>query len=1688
MLEKKLIRSGEGARITWNEPVGGWRGYRGHTLVVRVPNSRYNTFRVADAVTEGIQGQPQMTFENERQAQEWLNNHPGFSNWRVGGTKRDYTCVKIPLEDGSECWLAESNFPTENSPEWNRLVELYPSYFRTGPGFFTEDWKTHELTNNEITDICLSTELTDDEKCMKLWGRPYARVIKGANSLLYVTNLHDMIPEYPEGKTREDLYNILHPINVRYHNPGGLSVMWFGNDLSVADAFNQYTRYREPIIWRSYIGELTDEYEKFFGLNKQLGFFKESVVNTHFTSRAIEEIMENESLSNDELAHKLWDRPWEKVKAAGDMYFFLAFPDDATEGELDVFMDKVILTDLEEQVEQIHDLAGASAYSVFMDGGADEPLEIVDSYKQYVVNGGMEAADWWLYVKKLIEKYEEYAKPKLGFFKESVNVKDFSENEVRQIMGDKNLSDQEKAHKLFDRDEDWVCLCGGLIYTFHDTHEREKLEQWLGKPIPTCPEGKDEYDLKAELDDLNEQLCVGPYTYFCRSSFGGSPLRLTESYTEYVMRDSESAHTWWEYTKLCIETVEDFYGKRGFTKPLGFFSESLIGRDLTGQEVIEIMTDSLSEEEKCKKLFNRELDWTYLCGGLYYALLDRSEKEHLVDWLGKDFPKTPEGKNINLLQNTLHSWNDTNHIPVWSYFCISRFNDNPLRLNESFNHYVLRYAGSQRTIQALNWWRWNTYLIEQAEQFYNQRGFKKPLGFFSESKINKSFNNDEIKEIMLDESLTDDQKARKLFDREAEWTLLCGKIYYILDRLGRWDTIEDKFPPVPDGKSVRDLMIATGKVRTNNNIGVCTYSVCNNDREPFTLTESFDYYIMGGISRYTGSDYRGRKLPSTWFNFYKESIEVVEDFFDIDLGRRLGFFTESVNVNFTEDDAERILDIVHDSNLTDDQKCQKLWNRDWLHVKEAENLNYDKGHLDTVHSQIGRWSLLFASDNLKRGYEEWGSGKPYLWWKGIKNSVEYWEGQGELSKPKPELGFFNESKINKNFSEEEIKEIMASSLSDKQKSMKLFNRDDGWALLLSEVYWITSRSRNTWEGWSNDFPPMPDGKTYDDLYDLSYRINLRILSGSPYTFSIGSDFSEPFTLSESFDYYVLGKPIPRYRNKQRDSRFLIPATTWFEFIKEMIEGIEEFFNVDKGRQLGFFNESTNLTESYNVSPEVFKRVIIKYVKENGYIKGDWNGRYPIPSPTVEAINRILRNVDNLDDYMCTPEEYHGMDEWVNRTTPEGPQADWTRKCIDSWNKESDLQLQDLKNLVAFTSLYVNGIKYQQRQQARQEREREHQANVDSETNTWAGEIGDTVEFTIQECKIAFWIQPRSYYANSYPCWTIKGTDGRTYTWNDTKQEVTLEPGMRIKGKIKKLTEFRGIKQTQVWRIEITSSHGTSLGFFTESFGYDEERVPINNGEDYEVHISPNQFTKWSEWESLPCVERIKRLINIVHECNSTNNERFVVALPDYTNHWYQPDLSHVTEEDYERIAKAFASLWTDESFHKSGLYNYHDTPEQVLRDAWMWDTKLGLPLIKYPLIGGGIVDSWLYPIATRNLGFFNEDVEDDKEPTSGELNRAWLKQNYGITDKELRGLCDINWERQDDNDFGMSNEKWGVRVVHIFFDDCGYHEFDSLDEAASFYGEQFVKDWIDGFVKHYKDDIEELNSHKKSQLGFFSRG
>ena len=176
-MEKKVIGSGHGWRIVCRnfQPVSWDRNrYKPGVIVVRLPNSRHSYFMCTPVVTEGVSGQPQLTFDDPAKAQEYcdkLNRISNIRHWEITKTRGNYECYKIPLGGGMEAWLATSNFPSQGSPEWKHLCDLFPDYFKNVTrGFFEESLADGNPSNNEITEIINNDILSDDEVCEKLFG------------------------------------------------------------------------------------------------------------------------------------------------------------------------------------------------------------------------------------------------------------------------------------------------------------------------------------------------------------------------------------------------------------------------------------------------------------------------------------------------------------------------------------------------------------------------------------------------------------------------------------------------------------------------------------------------------------------------------------------------------------------------------------------------------------------------------------------------------------------------------------------------------------------------------------------------------------------------------------------------------------------------------------------------------------------------------------------------------------------------------------------------------------------------------------------------------------------------------------------------------------------------------------------------------------------------------------------------------------------------------------------------------------------------------------------------------------------------------------------------------------------------------------------------------------------------------
>lgn len=62
-------------------------------------------------------------------------------------------------------------------------------------------------------------------------------------------------------------------------------------------------------------------------------------------------------------------------------------------------------------------------------------------------------------------------------------------------------------------------------------------------------------------------------------------------------------------------------------------------------------------------------------------------------------------------------------------------------------------------------------------------------------------------------------------------------------------------------------------------------------------------------------------------------------------------------------------------------------------------------------------------------------------------------------------------------------------------------------------------------------------------------------------------------------------------------------------------------------------------------------------------------------------------------------------------------GEWLQRAKASFDKTTDLDMNDVKNLAALSSYWLSNVRYEERQQARQERQRQHEREVQADTNS-----------------------------------------------------------------------------------------------------------------------------------------------------------------------------------------------------------------------------------------------------------------------------------------------------------------------------------------------------------------------------------
>lgn len=167
---------------------------------------------------------------------------------------------------------------------------------------------------------------------------------------------------------------------------------------------------------------------------------------------------------------------------------------------------------------------------------------------------------------------------KLGFFdenlNESINRNFTTDDQIREIMENQNLSIEQKSTKLFDRSSHHVWMFAMCTYNYPQ-ETLDYAEEHTGST----------YDLRnantRPIEEVGERYYIGGRTLMVLGR-ETEPFNLEESYEYYVLGRTEKYGRrtndypmeplgWWKYIKACVEVYETAAGYKG--KQLGFFDD-----------------------------------------------------------------------------------------------------------------------------------------------------------------------------------------------------------------------------------------------------------------------------------------------------------------------------------------------------------------------------------------------------------------------------------------------------------------------------------------------------------------------------------------------------------------------------------------------------------------------------------------------------------------------------------------------------------------------------------------------------------------------------------------------------------------------------------------------------------------------------------------------------------------------------------------------------------------------------------------------------------------------------------------------------------------------------------------------------------------------------------------------------------
>ena len=387
----------------------------------------------------------------------------------------------------------------------------------------------------------------------------------------------------------------------------------------------------------------------------------------------------------------------------------------------------------------------------------------------------------------------------------------------------------------------------------------------------------------------------------------------------------------------------------------GFFAEEFNDKlteetntNLTAEQVWEIMQNSqMSQDDKSEKLFGkwRKADYVSLLNFNCFEYTDKLFTNGYLSEKGLElFMDGSLARSVNWVANQIvRGAGDSIRGPFHQKtLFLHTAHRGRLDLNTSWEDYVAsRYDSSTDDVtefqsKGYHWYKYIKYTIEKFEE----TGWFKPgeeetvRGFFNEKlteSINRNFTtNSQISDIMDNPDLSPDEKARRLFDRHVDYVEKLGKFGY-------YDCVPDDIRYELFGKfsEMREEYIRSNFC----NARVNSLLIKGNETEPFTLEESWTYYVKEQPVRRYSEYVRTSCGALIWWKYIKGTIEMWEELLseskwsDEYLPVKRGFFAESIENKDLQTWWKNNLDIDYD---TLEELAYKNYDGEWDSIGEFE--------------------------------------------------------------------------------------------------------------------------------------------------------------------------------------------------------------------------------------------------------------------------------------------------------------------------------------------------------------------------------------------------------------------------------------------------------------------------------------------------------------------------------------------------------------------------------------------------------------------------------------------------------------------------------------------------------------------------------------------------------------------------------